>query len=200
MARIQKIALSEQQEGNWASSSPYDSQPQLTTWKPPRWAKKAGRDNTVGHVTIAPSMDNVGKCLFQLFVAGEIQGMGRAGPCGCDVQSPHGSPDPFGPHDPPQGLQHIPVASSRFRLQALHPSLPAQGGEQVRDTWVFIKKAQPSQLSQPAALLIFTDVQHLNLYMASTAHPLPVCLQVTLADVYRSVNFFCIAQWTAAPI
>lgn len=83
-------------------------------------------------MTIAPSMDNVGKCLFQLFVAGEIQGMSRACPCGCDVQSTHGSPDPFSPHDPPQGLQHIPVASSRFRLQALHPCLPAQGGEQVR--------------------------------------------------------------------
>lgn len=38
----------------------------------PWGGKDVGRDNTVGQVTIAPSMDNVGKRLFQLFVAGEV--------------------------------------------------------------------------------------------------------------------------------
>ena len=81
------------------------------------------RDCTVGYVAVAPVLDDVAQLAFHPLVAGEVQGVSRAGTHHGDVEAPEGPEEALRPDDPPQGLVHTAVLGLGVRLEALHSGL-----------------------------------------------------------------------------
>lgn len=77
---------------------------------------RAQADCTVSYVAVPPVLDDVAEGALDPLVAGEVQGVGRAGPQHRDVEAPEGPQDAFGANDSLQGLVNASVLGLRVRL------------------------------------------------------------------------------------
>lgn len=55
---------------------------------------------TIGYVAVSSILNDLAECTLDMFVAGKVEGVGRAGPQHCDVEAPQGSEETLRPDDP----------------------------------------------------------------------------------------------------
>lgn len=98
--------------------------PCISNWKQSRCSNCCCEVRlTVGEVAVGSRVDGVAEGELDLLVAGEVERVGGAGAHRQHVDAPDGPPHALGPHDLPQRVHHVPVASARLRVEALHPGL-----------------------------------------------------------------------------